>query len=159
MNESNSIEAIDRTNWTAEKKFRLDEISKIENYFRKEINQRKSCSKKIKQIFCWFWLNRQDFDCFMYNKGWSIYHFVYERSWSYCRNSKCKFHFNFFSNNRNSIILTIKKKKSMIKFIIKSKLNSTENLISQALIDMEISHKEFIAILWRKIKIKRWKKI
>ena len=43
----------------------------------------------------------------------------------------------------------------MIKFIIKSKLNSTKNLISQALIDMEISHKEFIAILWRKIKIKR----
>ena len=52
MNEINSIEAIDRTNLTEQTIFRLDEISKIENYFRKEINQRKSCSKKIKQIFC-----------------------------------------------------------------------------------------------------------
>ena len=47
MNESNSIEAIDRTNLTNQIKFRLDEISKIENYFIKEISQRKSCSKKL----------------------------------------------------------------------------------------------------------------
>ena len=31
--------------------------------------------------------------------------------------------------------------------LAKSKLNSIETLISQALIDMEISHEEFIAIL------------
>ena len=47
MNESNSIEAIDKTNLTNQTKFRLDEISKIENYFIEEINQRKSCSKKL----------------------------------------------------------------------------------------------------------------
>ena len=46
MNESNSIEPIDRTNLTEQTKLRLDEISKIENYFHEEINQRKSCSKK-----------------------------------------------------------------------------------------------------------------
>ena len=38
-----------RNNWqinlSEQTKFRLDEISKIENYFIKEINQRKSCSK------------------------------------------------------------------------------------------------------------------
>ena len=39
MNESNSIEAIDKTNLTNQTKFRLDEISKIENYFWQEINQ------------------------------------------------------------------------------------------------------------------------
>ena len=44
MNESNSIEAIDKTNLTQQTKFRLDEISKIENYFHEDINQRKSCS-------------------------------------------------------------------------------------------------------------------
>ena len=38
---------IDRTNLTGQTKFRLNEISKIENYFHKEINQRKSCSKKL----------------------------------------------------------------------------------------------------------------
>ena len=47
MNESNSIEIIGKTNLTEQTKFRLDEISKIENYFHEEINQRKSCSKKI----------------------------------------------------------------------------------------------------------------
>ena len=47
MNECNSIETIDKTNLTNQTKFRLDEISKIENYFIEEINQRKSCSKKL----------------------------------------------------------------------------------------------------------------
>ena len=47
MNESNSIETIDRTNLTEETRFRLDKIGKIENYFHEEINQRKLCSKKL----------------------------------------------------------------------------------------------------------------
>ena len=47
MNESNSIEAIDKTNLTSQTKVWLDEISKIENYFIEEVNQRKSCSKKL----------------------------------------------------------------------------------------------------------------
>ena len=46
MNKYNSIEAIGKTNLSEQTKFRLDEIRKIENYFIKEINQRKSCSKK-----------------------------------------------------------------------------------------------------------------
>ena len=47
MNKSNSIEAIDRTDLSEQTKFRLDEKSKIETYFHEEINQRKSCSKKL----------------------------------------------------------------------------------------------------------------
>ena len=57
MNENNSIEsnsiecnflkAIDKTNLTEQTKFRLSEIVGIENYFYQEINQRKSCSKKL----------------------------------------------------------------------------------------------------------------
>ena len=49
MNESNSIETIDRTNLTEQTKIRLDKITKIENYFYQEINQRKSCSKKLNE--------------------------------------------------------------------------------------------------------------
>ena len=41
MNKSNSVEAIDRTDFSEQTKFRLDEISKIENYFIEEINQKK----------------------------------------------------------------------------------------------------------------------
>ena len=47
MNENNSIEAIDKTYLTEQTKFRLSEIIGIENYFYQEINQRKSCSKKL----------------------------------------------------------------------------------------------------------------
>ena len=38
MNKCNSVEAIDETNLTNQTKFRLDEISKIENDFIEEIN-------------------------------------------------------------------------------------------------------------------------
>ena len=38
---------IDKTNLIDQTKFRLNEISKIENYFNSEINQRKLCSKKL----------------------------------------------------------------------------------------------------------------
>ena len=41
--------------------------------------------------------------------------------------------------------------------LAKSKLNSTELLISQALIDMEISHKEFVTILKEKDKYEKMK--
>ena len=54
MNECNSIETIDKTNLTNQTKFRLDEISKIENYFIEEINQRKSCSKKLNKYITTF---------------------------------------------------------------------------------------------------------
>ena len=39
--------------------------------------------------------------------------------------------------------------------LAKSKLNSIETLISQALIDMEISHEEFIAIFKEKDKYEK----
>ena len=41
--------------------------------------------------------------------------------------------------------------------LAKSKLDSTKNLVSQALIDMEISHKEFNAIVREKEKHERMK--
>ena len=54
MNKSNSIGAIDKTDLSEQTKFRLDEISKIENYFIEEINQRKSCSKKLSKYIAAF---------------------------------------------------------------------------------------------------------
>ena len=55
--------------------------------------------------------------------------------------------------------MTIKKRKKHDKILLlaKSKLNSIESLISQALNDMEISHKEFITILNEKDKYERMK--
>ena len=54
MNKCNSIEAIDKTDLSEQTKFRLDEISKIENYFIEEINQRKSCNKKLSKYIAAF---------------------------------------------------------------------------------------------------------
>ena len=56
MNECNSIET-----------FRLDEISEIENYFIEEINQRKSCSKKLSEYVAVF--DYIDFNCFNTTSG------------------------------------------------------------------------------------------
>ena len=50
-----------------------------------------------------------------------------------------------------------KKKHDKILMLAKSKLNSIETLISQALIDMEISHEEFIAIFKEKDKYEKMK--
>ena len=47
MNKNNSLETIDKTVLSGQTKFQLDEISKIENYFIEETNQRKLCSKKL----------------------------------------------------------------------------------------------------------------
>ena len=41
------MDEINKINLSEQTKFRLDEISKIENYFIEEINQRKSCSQKL----------------------------------------------------------------------------------------------------------------
>ena len=45
----------------------------------------------------------------------------------------------------------------MKKFLVKSKLNSNEVLISEALIDMDISHEEFVTILKEKDKYEKMK--
>ena len=51
---NNSLKTIDETNLSEQTKFRLDEISKIENYFTKEINQRKSWSQELNKYVTTF---------------------------------------------------------------------------------------------------------
>ena len=46
MNESYSVETIDRTNLTDQTKFKLNKISKIQNYFKQKIKERKSNNYK-----------------------------------------------------------------------------------------------------------------
>ena len=67
---------IDRTNLTGQKKFRLNEINKIENYFHKEINQRKSCSKKLSKYVAAFDYKDKVLIVIKRSKWWCIYLFV-----------------------------------------------------------------------------------
>ena len=50
-----------------------------------------------------------------------------------------------------------KKKHDKILILAKSKINNIETLVSQALIDIEISHEEFITILKEKDKYEKMK--
>ena len=56
-----------------------------------------------------------------------------------------------------SITRNKKKKHDKIIILVKSKVDSIETLVSQALIDMEISHEEFNAIIREKQKYERMK--
>ena len=48
------MDEIDKTNFSDQTKFRIDEIKKIENYFNSEINQRKLSSKKLSKYVSTF---------------------------------------------------------------------------------------------------------
>ena len=56
-----------------------------------------------------------------------------------------------------SITRNKEKKDDKILMLVKSKLNSIETLASQALIDMEISHEEFVPIFKEKDKYEKMK--
>ena len=103
MNECNSIKAIDKTNLFEQTKFRLSEIIGIENSFHQEINQRKSCSKKLNKYVATFdYIDKVLIVLSATSSEWSINYFVYKYYWSASWNSKCKPYFIFFSNNKNS---------------------------------------------------------
>ena len=56
-----------------------------------------------------------------------------------------------------SITRNKKKKHDKILTLVKSKLNSIETIISQALIDMKISHEEFVTVLNERGKYEKMK--
>ena len=162
MNESNSIEAIDKTNLTNQTKFRLDEISKIENYFNEEINQRKSCSKKLsKYVAAFDYIDKILIVLSAKTGGVSICLFTVVIGAPVGIASACLTLFFSLTTAIVKKLLNIrrnkKKKHDKILMMAKSKLNSIETLVSQALIDMEISHEEFITILKEKDKYEKMK--
>ena len=162
MNECNSIETIDKTNLTNKTKFWLGEISKIENYFIEEINQRKSCSKKLSKYVAVFDYIDQALIVLSATSGRvSIISFT---SIVGAPVGIASASLNLFFSLTTGIVKKLlnitrnkKKKHDKILMLAKSKLNSIETLISQALIDMEISHEEFITILKEKDKYEKMK--
>ena len=125
MNESNFIETIDRTNLTEQTKIRLNKITEIENYFHQEINQRKSCSKKLsKYVTAFDYIDKILIVLSATSGGVSISSF---RNVVGTPVGKCKFCFNFVSDNRNnetSIEHNKRQKKSAIKFLCWLNVNS-----------------------------------
>ena len=162
MNESNSIEAIDKTSLTNQTKFRLDELSKIENYFVEDINQRKSCSKKIcKYVPVFDYINQALIALSATSGGVStiLFKSVVGALVGIASASLALF-FSLTTGIVKKLMNIIRnemKKHDKILMLAKSKPNIIKTLVSQALIDMEISHGEFITILKEKDKYEKMK--
>ena len=162
MNESNSIEAIDKTNLTNQTKFWLDEISKIENYFIKEINQRKSCSKKLSKYVAVFdYIDQVLIVLSATSGGVSIISFTsIVRAPVGIASASLTLFFSLTTGIVEKVLNITrdkKKKHDKILMLAKSKVNSIETLVSQALTDRKISHEEFITILKEKDKDEKMK--
>ena len=151
MNESTSIEMIDRANLTEPTKIRLNKITEIENHSHGEINQRKSCSKKLsKYVAAFDYIDKILIVLSATTGGVSIISFtsiigapvgIASASFTLIFSLTTGIIKKLLSITRN------KKKNNKILLLAKSKLDSIKTLVSQALIDMEISHEEFITIL------------
>ena len=138
---------------TDQTKFRLNKI----NYFNQEINQRKLSSKKLSKYLAAFdyidkvliVLSATSGGCWIFLSVSVVGAPIGIAGSSFAV---------FFSLTTEIItkLLSItrkkKKKHDKIPMFAKSKLNSIETLVSLALIDMKISHEEFILILREKDK-------
>ena len=162
MHKSNSIEGIERRDLSEQTKFRLDEISKTENYFHEEINQRKSWSKKLSKYVAVFdYIDKILIVLSATTGGVSIISFttIVGAPVGIASASLTLFFSLTTGIVKKLLNITRNKKKKHDKILVlaKSKLNSIETLVSQALIDMEISHEEFITILKEKDKYEKMK--
>ena len=155
MDECNSSK-IDKTNLTELTKIRLDKITENENYFHEEINQRKLCNKKLsKYVAAFDYIDKVLIALSATTGGVSICSFT-SNVGAPVRIASARFTL-MFSLTRGIIKKLLsttrrkkKKKHDKILMLTKTKLNNIETLISQALIDMEISHEEFVTILKEK---------
>ena len=156
MNEINKINLSEQT------KFRLSEIIGTENCFHQEINQRKSYSKKLsKYITAFDYIDKVLIVLSATSCGVSIISFT-SIVGAPVRIASASFTLIFslatgIVKKLLNITKNKKKKHDKILMFAKSKLNSIQAGISQALIDMEISHKESITILNEKEKYEKMK--
>ena len=143
---------INKTNLSEQTKFRLSEIIGIENYFHQEINQRKSCSKKLsKYVTAFDYIDKILIVLSATSSGVCI---ISSASVVGAPVGIASASFTLIFSLTTGIVKKLlnitrnkKKKHDKILMLAKSKLNSIETLVSQALIDMEASHEEFNMIL------------
>ena len=147
-----------------QKKLRLNEINKIKDYFYAKIQERKTMSKKMSKYIA----------AFDYN--YKILIILSATSGGVCIISSASVigapvempgaSFTLVFSLTTGIIKKLlkiirnkKKKHNTIAMLAESKWNSIENLVSQALIDLEISYEEFKTIANGKKSTKEWKEI
>ena len=153
---------IDKTKLPDQTKFRLYEIKKIENCFINDINERESYSKKLnKYVTIFDYIDKTLIVLRATSGGISIVSFT-TTTGAPVGIASASFTSVFSITTgiiKNLLSTTIRKKKEhdQILVLAKSKYNSIEALISQALNDLNIIHKEFIMILKEKDRYEKMK--
>ena len=150
---------IEHINLTDQTKLRLNKISKTEIYFNQEIKDRKLSSKKLSKYVASFdYIDKILIVLSATSGGVSIISFTTVIGASVGIASTI---FTLIFSLTTGIIKKLlnvtrnkKKKHDEILVLAKSKLNSIEPLVSQALNDMEIGHEEFITVLNYKINMR-----
>ena len=153
MNEFNSIEVTNtNSNLSDQTKFRLNEISKIKDYFNLAIQQRKVVSERFsKYIAAFDYFDKAIIILSATGGGISIIYFasavgspvgIASASVSLVFSLATGIIKKLLKITRNK-----KKKHNKIVMLAKSKLNRIQTLIPQALIDLEIGHEEFETIV------------
>ena len=135
MNKSSSIKAIDKTVLSEQTKLRLSEIIGIENYFYQEIDQRKSCSKKLnKYVTAFDYIDKNLIVLSVTTSGVSIISFtniVGAPVGIACASFTLIFSLTTGIVKKLLNLTRNKKRRDKILMLAKSKLNSIETLISQ----------------------------
>ena len=136
-------------------KYRLDEINKIKKYFNAEIKERKDIIRKISKYIVAFDYADKVFITLSASFGTlsiASYATVVGIPAGIAGTSLTLIFTVTIDVVKTLLNITRKRKKKLNKIIAlaRSKLNIIESLISQALIDFEITHEEFSNIIYEK---------
>ena len=146
--ERNSIESIDTPN-VNNRQFRLNKISKIEEYFIAEIKERELMSKKLSKYNSFFdYFDKSLTALSATSGGVSIASFAMAPIG--ITSASFSLAFSLSTGLAKKLIKAIRnKKRKHNKFVMlaRSKLSSIEGKISEALINNQISHEDFITII------------
>ena len=153
---------IDKTKLSDQTKFRLYKIKKIDNCFVNYINQQKVYSKKLsRHVTIFDYIDKILIVLSAATSGVSIisYTNTIDDSVGIVSASFTLIFSLTIGTNKKLLNMTINKKKKhdQLLMLAKSKFNSNETLISQALDDLDITHEEFIMIVKEKDKYEKMK--
>ena len=144
-------------------KFRLYEIKNIDNYFTNEINQQKSCSKKLSKYVTIFDCIDKILIILSATTG-EIISIISFTTTIGAPVGIASASFTLIFSLTTGIIKKLlnvtrnkKKRHDKILMLAESKFNGIETLMSQSLGDLDISHEEFIMILKEKDRYERMK--
>ena len=165
MNECNSIEGINAYFSLSDQIiFRLNEINKIKDYFNWEIQESKIMSNNLSKCIAAF--DYFDKTLIVLSATTGVVSSITFASVIWVPEEIASATFTLVFSLTTGIIKKVleitrnkKNKCNKILMLAKSKLNSIETLISQALIDLEISHEELKIIVNETEKFERMKEI